>query len=237
MSIAIIGAMEEEVALIKSHLENIQQLVVAKSNFFTGQLKGTDVVLVQSGIGKANAAMTTAILLERFQVELIINIGAAGALDPGLQIGDVVIAEEITYSDVDATVFNYVYGQVPQMPASYPVDKQWVALALEGAALIHSERRVVTGLVTTEDSFIGHSELAISIRTRFSESKASDMEGAAIAQTAYQFGVPFLSVRGISDNVGAGAAELFTSNVDLAAKNSAEVVEAFLTLYEAGSSL
>ncbi|MFF2017558.1 5'-methylthioadenosine/adenosylhomocysteine nucleosidase [Paenibacillus sp. NPDC058177] len=237
MSIAIIGAMEEEVALIKSHLEDIQQLVVAKSNFFTGRLKGKDIVLVQSGIGKANAAMTTTILLERFQVELIINIGAAGALDPGLQIGDVVIAEEITYSDVDATVFNYVYGQVPQMPASYPVDKQWVALALEGAALIHSKRSVVTGLVTTEDSFIGHSELAVSIRARFPESKASDMEGAAIAQTAYQFGVPFFSVRGISDNVGAGAAELFTSNVDLAAKNSAEVVEAFLTLYEPESSL
>jgi adenosylhomocysteine nucleosidase len=233
MSIAIIGAMEEEVELLKSHIEDIQHLVVAKSHFYTGRLKGQEVVLLQSGIGKTNAALTTAVLLERFACELIINTGSAGGLDPELQVGDVVIAEELAYSDVDATAFNYAYGQVPQMPASYPVDKGLVALAQKAVEQNPRKERVVTGLITTADSFLGHPELADAIRTRFPASKASDMEGAAIAQTAYQFGVPFLSIRSISDNAGSEAAGLFKSHLDLASTNSAEVVEAFLGLYEA----
>lgn len=233
MTIAIIGAMAEEIAWIESRLEERQSFVAANSRFFTGRLNGNDVVLLQSGIGKANAAMSTAILLERFQIELVINIGSAGALDPELAVGDIVIAEELTYSDVDATAFGYAHGQVPQMPASYPVDKELVALALRAASPESREERVVTGLLTTEDSFIGHPELASAIRTRFSQSKASDMEGAAVSQVAYQYGVPFLSIRAISDNVGAGAADLFNSNLDLAAKNSATVAEAFVELYHA----
>lgn len=233
MTIAIVGAMAEEVAWMESRLKERRSFVAANTRFFTGRLNGHDVVLVQSGIGKANAAMSTTILLERFKMELVVNIGAAGALDPELAVGDIVIAEELTYSDVDATVFGYAYGQVPQMPASYPVDKELVSLALRAASPETRKERVVTGLLTTEDSFIGRPELASAIRTQLPQSKASDMEGAAIAQVAYQYGVPFLSIRAISDNVGADAADLFKSNLDLAAQNSSTVAEALVELYHA----
>ncbi|ASA19591.1 5'-methylthioadenosine/adenosylhomocysteine nucleosidase [Paenibacillus donghaensis] len=231
MSIAIIGAMEEEVAPIRSQLADVRVLQVAGATYWSGRWDGREVVLVRSGIGKVNAAMTTAVLLERFRVELIINTGAAGGLDPELAVGDVVMATEQVYSDVDATVFNYAYGQVPQMPQRYPVHPDGLALAQKLIDLKARQEKIVTGLITTEDSFIGRTELAEAIRKNFPDSKATDMEGAAIAQTAYQFGIPYAAFRSISDVCGSEAAGLFNSNLELAAANSAAAVRDFLSLY------
>lgn len=232
MSIAIIGAMEEEIELLRSELQDRSSLSAANGLiFYSGQLNGQEVVLLRCGIGKVNAALATAVLLERFQCELIINTGVAGGLDAELQVGDVVIATELVYSDVDATAFNYVYGQVPQMPERYALPPNLLALAQQVIDLRAREERIVTGLITTADSFISQSERVAFIRTQFPEARATDMEGAAIAQTAFQFGVPFLNVRSISDMAGSEAAGLFKSHLELAARNSAEMVKDFISLY------
>ncbi|MBW4083471.1 5'-methylthioadenosine/adenosylhomocysteine nucleosidase [Paenibacillus sp. S150] len=231
MSIAIIGAMEEEVAPLLSKLQDVRSLKAGGGKLYAGVLNGQDVVLLQSGIGKVNAAVTATQLLERFHCELIINTGAAGGLAAELKVGDVVIAEELVYSDVDATAFSYAYGQVPQMPPRYPVAAELLALAQKVIGRGGRPEQVVAGLITTADSFISLPERAVDIVSRFPEAKATDMEGAAIAQTAYQFGVPFLAVRSISDIAGAGAAGLFKSHLELAARNSAEVVLELLSWY------
>src|SRR5690606_22914425 len=115
MKIAIIGAMEEEVTLLREKIEGREQEVIAGCEFTTGMMDDAEVVLLRSGIGKVNAAMSTAILLERFKPDYVINTGSAGGFNPDLNVGDVVISTEVRHHDVDVTAFGYEYGQVPQL--------------------------------------------------------------------------------------------------------------------------
>lgn len=232
MTIAIIAAMEEEAAALKGRLEGIHTIAEAGGVFHKGKLGGKDVVLLECGIGKANSALTTALLIDKFKPELIIHYGAAGGLDPELQIGDIVVATELAYSDVDATAFGYAYGQVPQRPARYAARPELLNFArrtLEGRSF---GGRLVYGLITTEDSFIHRPERAARIRELFPETRATDMEGASIAQAAHQFGVPLLVVRALSDIAGREAAGSFKSYVDLAASNSGNVAELLAASYQ-----
>ena len=110
--IGIIGAMDEEVELLKSSLSNREDHEVAGYHLFTGQLHGKDIVLLKSGIGKVNAAIGTTLLLQLFEPDCIINTGSAGGFDPALNVGDIVISTEVRHHDVDVTAFGYEYGQV-----------------------------------------------------------------------------------------------------------------------------
>lgn len=133
MKIAVIGAMEEEVIILRNQLENKKTEIIANSEFSSGTYGGKDVVLLKSGIGKVNAAMSTTILIERYHPDLIINTGSAGGLNPELNVGDLVISDDVCHHDVDATVFGYAYGQVPQMPAAYQADERLIQVAEEAA--------------------------------------------------------------------------------------------------------
>ncbi|MDV8933149.1 MAG: 5'-methylthioadenosine/S-adenosylhomocysteine nucleosidase, partial [Carnobacterium sp.] len=133
MKIGIIGAMEEEVILLKSKMTDTKEWTEAKADFIEGTLDGIEVVLVRSGIGKVNAAITTTLLLAKQDIDLVINTGSAGGIGQGLKIGDVVVSSEMAYHDVDATVFGYVIGQVPQMPARYVADTGIVEKVMEAA--------------------------------------------------------------------------------------------------------
>jgi len=119
MKIGLIGAMEEEIRLLKQALQQESEQVVAGYTFYQGQLSGQDVVLVQSGIGKVNAAMTVTLLKQLFDVDLVINTGSAGALGHGLKVGDVVVADQLRHHDADVTAFGYQIGQMAGMPAAY----------------------------------------------------------------------------------------------------------------------
>ncbi len=140
MRIAIVAAMTEEVSPLRKKLKNKKKLVIANAVFEQGLLNGNDVVLVQSRIGKANAAMSTAILVERFAPDFILNTGSAGGMDRSLSIGDIVISTESVFSDVDATIFNYALGQVPEMPARYQVEEKYSNLALSLLSLCPNEQ-------------------------------------------------------------------------------------------------
>ena len=133
MKIAIIGAMEEEVTLLRDKIENKTVEVIAGCEFTTGTYGGVDVVLLRSGIGKVNAAMSTTILLEKYNPDYVINTGSAGGYDPELNVGDLVISTEVRHHDVDCTVFGYEYGQVPQLPAAFHADKELFKVAEEGS--------------------------------------------------------------------------------------------------------
>ena len=110
MKIAIIGAMEEEVEILRNKMENLQQETIAGCEYNIGTLNGADVVLLKSGIGKVNAAMSTAVLLEKYAPDVVINTGSAGGFSPELKVGDVVISTEVVHHDVDVTIFGYAYG-------------------------------------------------------------------------------------------------------------------------------
>jgi adenosylhomocysteine nucleosidase len=223
MRVGIIGAMDEEVDLLRSKLENREDTILAGSEFYTGKIEGLDVVLLKSGIGKVNAALGTALLIEKFQPDLIINTGSAGGFNKDLNVGDVVISTEVRHHDVDVTIFGYEYGQVPRMPAFYAPDEKLVSIAVNSAAKIEGIQ-VAKGLIASGDSFMSDAERVEFIRSKMPELFAAEMEAAAIAQVAYQFNVPFVIIRSLSDIAGKDSNLSFDQFLVTAAKNSAELI-------------
>jgi adenosylhomocysteine nucleosidase len=223
MKIAIIGAMEEEVALLRENIEERTQETVAGCEFTFGKMHGTDVILLRSGIGKVNAAMSTTILLEKYKPDFIINTGSAGGFNPSLNVGDVVISTEVRHHDVDVTAFGYEYGQVPQLPAAFLADEKLRSVA-ESAALEMAEIQVEKGLIATGDSFMQDPKRVEFVRTKFENLQAVEMEAAAIAQVAHQFGIPFVIIRSLSDIAGKESEVSFDQFIDKAAHNSATLV-------------
>ncbi|OIK13309.1 5'-methylthioadenosine/S-adenosylhomocysteine nucleosidase [Bacillus sp. MUM 13] len=223
MKAAIIGAMEEEVTILRDKLENLEQVTIAGSEFNTGMLDGIEVILLKSGIGKVNAAMSTAILLEKFKPDAVINTGSAGGYLPSLNVGDVVISTEVRHHDVDVTIFGYEYGQVPQMPAAFTSDPALLKIAEEAAKEI-SDIQVAKGLIVTGDSFMHDPERVEFVRSQFTDLAAVEMEAAAIAQVAYQFGVPCVIIRSLSDIAGKESNISFEQFLETAALNSTELI-------------
>ncbi|WP_445490267.1 5'-methylthioadenosine/S-adenosylhomocysteine nucleosidase [Niallia sp. 03133] len=223
MKIAIIGAMEEEVTLLREKITDKQEHIIAGFQFIEGSLFGKEVVLLRSGIGKVNAAMSTTILLQTFKPDCLINTGSAGGLNPELNVGDVVISTEVRHHDVDATIFGYEYGQVPQMPASFQANADLIDIAEQIAKEI-GDHAVVTGLITTGDSFINDPDRAEFIKSKFTGLQAVEMEAAAIAQVAFQYQLPFVIIRSLSDIAGKESHLSFDQYLEKAAVHSANLV-------------
>lgn len=223
MKIGIIGAMDEEVEILKDLIENRKEERIAGSRFFSGKLYQHDVVLLQSGIGKVNAAIGTTLLNQLFDPDYVINTGSAGGFNPELNVGDVVISSEVRHHDVDVTAFDYEYGQVPQMPAAFVPDSFLVDLA-EKAAKDAIDVTIVKGLIATGDSFMSDSARVAFIKEKFPTLQAAEMEAAAIAQVCYQFKTPFVIIRSLSDIAGSDASISFDQFLETAAKNSAHLI-------------
>jgi adenosylhomocysteine nucleosidase len=227
MKVAIIGAMEEEVAILREKIANRQETMIANCQFSTGTLDGVDVILLKSGIGKVNAAMSTTILLERFQPDVVINTGSAGGFLSSLNVGDIVISTEVVHHDVDVTAFGYAYGQVPGMPARYAADEKLIEIAEKSAEQIR-DVQVVKGLIATGDSFMNDPERVEFVRKQFPELYAVEMEAAAIAQVCFQFGVPFVIIRALSDIAGKESNVSFEQFLHKAALHSSQLVQAMV---------
>jgi len=226
--IGIIGAMAQEVSILAGQLENAERYEHAGFVFHTGTRHGLEIVILQSGIGKVNAAVGTAILLERHQPDAIINTGSAGGFATDLAIGDVVISDELRHHDVDAVVFGYELGQVPGMPAAYPADKRLREIA-RGAIAALGEVNVREGMIATGDAFMADPDRVAATRAQFPSMLAVEMEGAAIAQTCYLYDCPFVVIRALSDIPGSGDNHLsFEQFLDTAADHSSRMVDQML---------
>lgn len=221
--IGIIGAMEEEVSILKHKLVNLNEIEVAHVKFYRGQLNNKDVVLTQSGIGKVNAAISTTLLIKKFKPTLIINTGSAGALDDSLSVGDILISNNVMYHDADATAFGYDIGQIPQMPAQFEANQQ--LLQLTEKVVKQQNLTAKIGQIVSGDSFIGSSEQRLKIKRQFSKAMAVEMEATAIAQTCYQFNLPFIVTRAVSDLANGEAEMSFEEFLGKAAQSSSKIVE------------
>lgn len=228
MKIGIIAAMEQEIKVLTDQLTHLEQTTIANQTFFEGEIDQVSVVLVQSGIGKVNAAIAATLLINRFKTDAIINTGSAGGIGEGLSVGDLVISDELSYNDADARAFGYAFGQIPQMPERYKADKGLLEVLKEAAG--SSNWDVKNGLIVTGDSFISNKDKIREIKHNFSEALVTEMEGTAIAQTCYQFSTPFVVVRAVSDVADEEASLSFDEFIDLAGKKSAEMVLKFISL-------
>ena len=223
MTIAIIGAMEPEVAILKSKLNNAKQTQVADFTFYSGELSGKDVVLVQSGIGKVASTIATTLVIQLFTPKYVLNTGSAGGFDPELKVGDIAVGNKLVHHDVDVTAFNYEFGQVPGMPAQFEADAHLVSLAQECIAQIEGITSKV-GQIATGDSFMCDPERIEQTRQRFPAMLAVEMEGAAIAQACHQLKTPFLVIRSLSDIAGKESPMSFDAYLEVASKNSSRLV-------------
>lgn len=203
--LGIIGAMEEEVASLKEKMQIETVVQSASMEFCKGTLEGKEVVVVRSGIGKVNAAVCTQILVDRFQVDAIINTGIAGSLQNEINIGDIVLSSDTMQHDVDATGFGYSFGEIPRMETSaFPADERLISLAEECCRRVNPEINVHIGRVVSGDQFISNRQDKEWITQCFG-GYCTEMEGAAIAQAAYLNKVPFLVIRAISDKADQSA--------------------------------
>ncbi|SRR5699024_3271181 len=223
VKVAIIGAMEEEVTILRDQMENRQLTTIANCEFIEGTVNGTDVVLVRSGIGKVNAAMATSLLLEKFNPDYVLNTGSAGGFAADLEVGSVVISDEVVHHDVNVTAFGYKHGQVPQMPATFMSNETLIRFAKEAVEEI-GEHTYGTGLIASSDTFMSDPEHVAEVRALFPEMIAAEMEAAAVAQVCYQFEKPFVVIRALSDIAGKEAPMSFDEFLPIAAKHSSEIV-------------
>ncbi len=197
--IGIIGAMELEVETLKEKM-NVNNIVKkASMEFYEGVLNDTDVVVVRSGICKVNAGICVQILIDLFQVTHIINTGVAGSLSAAIDIGDIVISTDTLHHDVDATVFGYQPGEVPQMgQREFIADAHMVSLAKTACGEVIPDVKCFTGRIVSGDQFISDKKVKERLINDF-QGLCAEMEGAAISQASTLNNTPFVIIRAISD--------------------------------------
>ena len=249
---AILGAFEREVTLIEDQVEERQDRTIEGIPFVSGKLNGQRVVVTWAGVGKVNAAMTTTLLIEHYKPERIIFTGIAGAANPELQPGDIVIAERTAHHDM-GTVWPeglFCRGVRSRLdgfenPVFFRADPELIRLAehASGRASLESiktpegerEPKIMRGVVVTGDSFIASTDKCAELRKKL-EADAVEMEGAAVAQLCFQREIPCLVIRSISDNADEGAVLDKQMFYIMAAKNSASLVAEMVGLLGAESA-
>jgi len=222
MTIGIIGAMDEEVEILLDNMSNIQQQTIANCVFYSGYLKDKKVVLLKSGIGKVNAAMATTIMFERYSPSYVINTGSAGGYSENLNVGDIVISTEVVHHDVDVTAFDYMYGQIPGMPATYRADVKLTESALRAVKKL--KVRAVKGIIATGDAFMNDPKRVSFVLKQFNNVIALEMEAASIAQVCYQYDKPFVVIRALSDIAGKDSPISFDEFLSRAVQNSSQLI-------------
>lgn len=226
MKIAIIGAMQEEITLLRNQIINCHVIEQAGCKIYTGTLHDSEIALLQSGIGKVAAAIGTTLLLDNIKPDCVINTGSAGGLATSLNVGDIVVSQEVCYHDADVTAFGYQYGQLPNCPARFVADEKLINLAEDCIKQLNVN--AVRGLVCTGDAFINGAQPLATIRQNFPDVVAVEMEAAAIAHTCKNFDIPFVVVRAISDVADKQSHISFDEFLPVAAKQSSLMVSAMI---------
>ena len=217
--IGIIGALENEVESIIGELKNKKTETVSGITFHTGELFDKQVVVARCGVGKVFAAMCAEAMIIKYSPSLIVNTGVGGALAHGLQSADMVIADKLCQHDMDTSFLGDPVGLISGINVIYfETDKKAVNILKESCEKLFL--RSFVGTVASGDKFIASVEQKREIVKNFS-AIACEMEGAAIAQTAYVNQVPFVVIRAISDSADGNASMDYSTFMPIAAKSSA----------------
>ena len=224
MRIGIIGAMDVEIASLRDQMELFDTVEEARMTFYQGRLGSTEIILVKSGVGKVNAAICVQLLADHFQVTHIINTGVAGSLDSRINIGDIVVSADAMYHDVDATIFGYHKGEIPQLGiTSFPADPALRSAAVEAIKTAAPEIHSYEGTVLSGDQFISTHDKKEELMREF-DGLCAEMEGAAIAQAAWLNTIPYVILRAISDKADESAEESYDEFEEKAARHCAAIV-------------
>lgn len=223
--LGIIGAMQVEVETLLGCMGEKEAREIAGSVFYEGILEGLPVVVVQCGVGKVNAAICAQILCSCYGVTHLVNTGIAGSLCAELDIGDLVVSRDAMYHDFDCGGFGYPIGKVPGMDTvAFPGNEAMITLAYAAAEAVNPGHTRI-GRVASGDQFICDKQVKDRIIAN-TQALCTEMEGAAIAQTAYRNGVPFVILRAISDKADNSAEMDYPTFETIAAHRCAQVTTA-----------
>ena len=228
--IGIIVAIEEELNEMLKILSNIQEKEIYDLRFFEGKINSTEFVIVKCGVGKVNAARVTQILINSYNVKYIFNIGVAGALNPELNIGDIVIADKLVQHDFDITAFEHKKGYITGVGDYIYSNEELVNKFQEVAKKISDNNfKIKKGIIATGDIFCTEVRMKEKIFEKFS-ADCVEMEGAAIAQVCYLDKIPFIVIRSISDSPNGNNAIVFDEFVSLASKRCVKILKKFMEI-------
>lgn len=223
--LGIIGAMDEEVSKLKEKMNNVEIMNKASMDFYKGTMNGKEIVIVRSGIGKVNAGICTQILVDEYDIDAVINTGIAGSLNASIDIGDIVLSTDTLQHDVDATGFGYEPGIIPRMETSvFAADERLRNLAKKCCEEVNTDINIFEGRIVSGDQFISDKEKKKYLEEQFG-GYCTEMEGAAIAQTAYLNNIPFLIIRAISDKADDSASVDYPTFEAKAIENSVKLVK------------
>lgn len=226
--VGIIVAMEEEMKAIEAKMKDTEEIKRYELQIIKGKIAAQTCIAVKCGVGKVNSARVTQILIDNFKIKYIINMGAAGALDDNLQIGDIVIGDKLVQHDFDITAFGHDKGYITGVGKEVKSDKQ---LTKRLTQIVNNKTtrnyQVEIGTIASGDIFCTEIEMKEKIHQKF-DAKCVEMEGAAIGQVCHLNKIPFLVIRSISDSPNGKNAITFDEFVTLASERCASLIKEFL---------
>ena len=217
--------MQEEFEEIQNIMKNCDEKRIKEISFITGKIEGQNCVIVQSGIGKVNSARITQMMIDNFDIEYIMNLGSAGALNPMLKIGDIVIGDELVQHDFDITAFGHAKGYITGVGDRVYSDKYLIEKFEKAIENLEDRNyEIKTGTIASGDIFCTEIEMKNQIYANF-KADCVEMEGAAIAQVSYLNNIQFIVIRSISDTPNGNNAITFDEFVELASKRCARILK------------
>ena len=224
----IIAAMQEEMREIENIMTEKENRNIYELNFIKGKINNTEVVLVEAGVGKVNAARTTQILIDNFSIDAIINVGSAGSANDELDIGDIVIGEKIVQHDFDITAFGHPKGYISNVGRFIESSQQLIQKMQQTILNIKdNDFKIKIGTIASGDIFCTELRMKEKIRGKFN-ADAIEMEGAAIAQVCKLDNIPFIIIRSISDKPNGNNHITFEQFLEKASKRCAKIIKEFL---------
>ena len=221
--IGIIGAMEEELYLIRKALNDFTVTEVGGILFFSGTLSGVSVVAAVSGIGKVNMAQCATIMILNFGVDLIINTGVAGSLNSYVKPGNTVIASSLAQHDFDLSPLGETIGTIPEVGRILKADTALVEFSMDTITSSPLKGNFIQGLIVSGDQFVEENRKK-QILSNFSDALCVEMEGASLAHICIKFNIDFLVIRTISDSADGTSPMDYADFKVLAADKAASLV-------------
>ena len=226
MRIGIIAAEHEEMLAIKNIMKNIKEEKIYNLIFYIGNIHNKECVLVECGVGKVNAARTTQSLIDKYEVDYVVNVGSAGSITPELNVQDIVIGKELIQYDFDITqIGDYEKGEICDVGKYFYSDDRLIKLCEETIEdMKDRDFNIKIGRIGSADVFFADPKRAVEVRKEFGM-ECLEMEGAAIGQVCYLDKIPFLVIRGISDTPNGNNKIDFHTYLKIASKRAAEILE------------
>ena len=226
----IIAAMQEEMQEIEKIMKNTEKIEIYNLNFITGEINNIKIILVEAGVGKVNAARTTQILIDKFNIDALINVGSAATANKELEIGDIVIGSKLVQHDFDITAFGHPKGYISNVGQYLESDSELVKKMEDTIKKINNiDFKIMIGTIASGDIFCTEVEMKDKIRNKFN-ADAIEMEGAAIAQVCKLDNIPFIVIRGISDSPNGNNEITFEQYLEKASNRCALIIDKFMKI-------